>query len=79
MPSTTQTAAEFDIETLISKAGGIDNLRVRMGLDERKGYNLICTWRSRGAVPTAAQVEHRNLFLRLMRRPGEKRATVGAT
>lgn len=68
MPSTTQTAAEFDIETLISEAGSIDKLRERMGLDARKGYNLICTWRSRGVVPAAAQIEHRNLFLRLMRR-----------
>ena len=67
MKSDPQVAAEIDIETLISAAGGIDKLRQRMGMDERKGYNLVSTWRSRGAVPAAAQVKHRKLFLFLMR------------
>ena len=67
MKSDPKADARIDIEALISAAGGIDNLRERMGLDERRGYNVISTWRSRGAVPAAAQIEHRKLFLLLMR------------
>jgi hypothetical protein len=55
----------FDIETLIGAAGGIDELRARMGLDARRGYNRICQWRARAKVPISVQVEHRRLFLRL--------------
>lgn len=61
------TEKTFDLDRLINAAGGIDKLRARMGLDERRGYNLICRWRARGAIPAAAVLKNRALFLSLSR------------